>query len=137
MREVSPGLARPLAVGVLRLGPGLSDAQRREERLDFALKANHLGYFLLDTVEVHGSRDEHGHGQAEDLAVRADADAFVVRGAVDLARLTRIADRVRMTIRRLTASTGNSATLGELRSPSGPAGGRLEPVVEPSVSLGE
>jgi hypothetical protein len=137
MREVSPGLARPLAVGVLHVGPGLSDAQRRDERLDFALKANHQGYFLLETVEVHGPRDEHGYAQAEDLAVRADADAFVVRGAVDLVRLTRIADRVRMTIRRLAASSGNAVTLGEFCSPSGPADGRLAPVVEPSVSLGD
>jgi hypothetical protein len=108
MGEVIPGLRRPLAVGVLRIVPGLSEAERRDLRLDFALGANAEGYFLLETVEVGGGRDHPGYARAEDLAVRADADAFVVRGAVDLRRLARTADQVRMTIRRVRSTAESS-----------------------------
>jgi hypothetical protein len=100
MGEVNPAAGRPLAVGVLNVAPGASEAERRRLRLDFALSANAQGYFLLETVEVDGRRNHPGYAHAEDLAVRADADAFFVLGAVDLRRLRATADQVRMTIRR-------------------------------------
>jgi hypothetical protein len=112
MSEVSLGVGRPLAVGVLHVAPGVGEAERRELRLDFALGANAQGYFLLETVEVDGGRNDPGYAHAEDLAVRADADAFVVRGAVDLRRLKVIADQVRMTIRRVTVLDGRSRFRG-------------------------
>jgi hypothetical protein len=134
MGEVSPGVCRPLAVGVLHVPPGLSEVERRRQRLDFALSANAQGYFLLETVEVDARQPHPGYAHAEDLAVRADADAFVVRGAVDLPRLTRIADHVRMTIRRLTSSDGCSPFRGVTELRPAPDAATPPQYARPSVS---
>jgi len=93
MGHVSGSWPRPFAVGVLASDGG----RRRRERLDLALDAYKLGYFLLDTVEVH---DRAGYAVAEALAARTDADAFVVRGDVDLPRLERAAADLRMRVCR-------------------------------------
>lgn len=88
---------RPFAIGVLGLPDG-ADVDHREERLQVALSTHALGYFLLDVCEVRRG-ELTGYERAEQLAVRTDADAFVVRGAVDTERLTSLADRLRMRIR--------------------------------------
>src|SRR4051812_31237404 len=91
------------AIGVLRVDPGCDDEVRREARLRLALRAHELGHFLLDVVEVSGAGSDPGYATAERLAARADADAFVIGGEVDLPRLRGAADRVRMTIKRAAA----------------------------------
>jgi hypothetical protein len=96
---VSANGPRPFAVGVLSLAPSAGDADRREARLCLALRAYKFGYFLLDVVEVGGWPDDPGYAVVERLAARTEAAAFVVQGAVDLARLRRAADRGRMRIR--------------------------------------
>jgi hypothetical protein len=53
---------------------------------------------MIDTVEVR--TDCAGYAVAETLAARTDADAFVVRGAADLARLERAATGLRMRVCR-------------------------------------
>jgi hypothetical protein len=88
------------AVGILAVWPEMSEMRRREERVRLALHAHRHGYFLVDTLEVTGNfGDKDTYQFAEDLAIRTDAEAFVVLGEVDLAQLERIAGAVRMTMR--------------------------------------
>lgn len=89
---------KPFAIGVLGLPDGADGLDPREERLQVALSTHALGYFLLDVCEVRCG-ETTGYERAEELAVRTDADAFVVRGQVDTERLTSVADRLRMRIR--------------------------------------
>lgn len=95
---------RPFAIGVLAVlpdgaNPGEAwEVRRTEERLQVALTAHALGYFLLDVFEIRPG-DAAGYERIEELAVRADADAFVVRGLVDEDVLKPMADRIRMRIR--------------------------------------
>jgi hypothetical protein len=91
------------AIGVLRVEPGSDEQVRREARLVLALHAHAQGHFLLDVVEVSGAGSDPGYATAEQLAARADAQAFVISGDVDLSRLRMVADRVRMTIKRVTS----------------------------------
>lgn len=94
----NPG-SPPFAIGVLRVEPGTGDEERREARLQVALRAHGFGYFLLDVVEVAGGQADPGYEVLEQLAVRTAAEAFVVQGEVDLAWLRPAADRLRMIIR--------------------------------------
>jgi hypothetical protein len=97
-REVSVATRpRPFAVGLVGL-PADGTVDHREERLQVALTSHLLGYFLLDVFEVR-SGEWSGYQRAEELARRTDADAFVVRGPLDHALLTAMADRIRMRIR--------------------------------------
>jgi hypothetical protein len=74
------------------------EVRRTEERLQVALTAHALGYFLLDVFEIRPG-DAAGYERVEELAVRTDADAFVVRGVIDDDMLKPMADRIRMRIR--------------------------------------
>jgi hypothetical protein len=92
-----------LAVAVVAV-PALADEdQRSEARIAVTLFAYKLGYFVLDVIEVTpgvGSGDPGGgYSTAERLARRTDADAFVLRGSVDIQQLRLTADMVRMRIR--------------------------------------
>ncbi|MDQ1289376.1 MAG: hypothetical protein QG622_2942 [Actinomycetota bacterium] len=95
---------RPFAIGVLAVQPDESspdeswEVRRTEERLQVALTAHALGYFLLDVFEIWPG-DAAGYERVEELAIRTDADAFVVRGVVDEEVLKPMADRIRMRIR--------------------------------------
>lgn len=88
---------RPFAIGLVGLSADPS-VDHREERLQVALATHSLGYFLVDVFEVRPG-DPTGYERAEELARRIDADAFVVRGTLDHAVLTAMADRIRMRIR--------------------------------------
>jgi hypothetical protein len=88
---------RPFAIGLVGV-PADGPLDQCEERLQVALTAHALGYSLLDVIEIRPG-DEAGYERAEELARRTDADAFVVRGALDHAVLAAMADRVRMRIR--------------------------------------
>jgi hypothetical protein len=88
---------RPFAIGLVGV-PADGPLDQREERLQVALAAHALGYSLLDVIEIRPG-DQAGYERAEELARRTDADAFVVRGALDHAVLTAMADRGRMLIR--------------------------------------
>lgn len=89
--------SRPFAIGLVGV-PADGPVDQREERLHVALTAHALGYSLLDVIEIRPG-DRVGYEHAEELARRTDADAFVVRGTLDQAVLTALADRVRMRIR--------------------------------------
>jgi len=92
-----PGtLPRRFAVGVLALGP-VDAARRSAARLDLALDAYKLGYFLLDTVETTPAGT--GYLAAELLLARSGADAIVARGPVDRDWLYAIADRLGLAVR--------------------------------------
>jgi hypothetical protein len=90
----------PFAVGVLGLPATAAEADRRQARLDLSLLAYKLGYFVLDVVDVSPTSDHSAYAWAEALAERTDADAFVILGALDLARPRPVAERVRMVIRQ-------------------------------------
>jgi hypothetical protein len=87
---------RPFAVGVLALPDPQDAAGRSQGRLDVALDAYKLGYFLLDTIET--GPDGVGYLTAELLAARTGADAVVARGPVDGDRLSGMADRHRLVV---------------------------------------
>jgi hypothetical protein len=98
------GAPSPFAVGVLGLPSGQSAGQRRQSRLELALCGYKLGYFVIDIVEVggpppDGAADPSGYRLVEALATQTDADAFVVRGPIDLPELQRVAQLVRAVIR--------------------------------------
>ena len=94
----SPG-SPPFAIGVLRVEPGTGDDARRDARLQVAMRAYELEYFLIDVVEVAGGRADPGYDVVERLAARTAAEAFVVGGDVDLDRLQPVADQLRMIVR--------------------------------------
>lgn len=96
---MSDRLPLPLAVGVLG-DPHLTDRARlREARLDLALLAHELGYFLLDIVDVTAGPGDEAYEQVVWLAERTDAEAFVIHGEIDRARVEAVAERRRMVIR--------------------------------------
>ena len=89
----------PMAIAVLGLPPTTADDARHAARLDLALLAYKLGYFVVDILEVSPDADPAGYRRIERLAEQIDADAFVCRGAVDRPRLDQVADRIHMVIR--------------------------------------
>jgi hypothetical protein len=98
MRHKPGSCLLPFAVGVLGLdGDPADDELRRRGRLDLALDAYVLGYFLLDTIEVQ--EDGTGYALAEALAEHTEADAYVIAGPLDPDRLRQSADRLRMRVR--------------------------------------
>lgn len=96
MYGASGSWPRPFAVGVLALTAPPNGAGRTVARLDLALDAYKLGYFLVDTVEI----DARGTGYlaTELLVSRAAPEALVTRGPVDTAWLHALADRHRLMI---------------------------------------
>jgi hypothetical protein len=78
-------------VGVLALAAVESGTDRTAARLDLALDAYKLGYFLIDTIEI----DAYGTGYlaAELLVSRTTPDALVTRGRLDTDWLHALADR--------------------------------------------
>ena len=97
MYGASGSWPRPFAVGVLALTDTADGAARAVARLDLALDAYKLGYFLVDTIEI----DDRGTGYlaTELLVSRATPAALVTRGPVDTDWLHTLADRHRLTIR--------------------------------------
>lgn len=95
------GRPRPLALGVVRAVPNAAAKDRNEIRVALALFANEEGYALIDIFEVAGDtlRDEPVLRGVAELAEQTDAEALIVFGAVDRARVEEIADRVRMVVR--------------------------------------
>ena len=89
--NASDGWPRPFAVGLLALGGGASGPDRSAARLDLALDAYKLGYFLIDTIEIDGYGT--GYLAAELLISRTTPDALVTRGRVAADWLHAQADR--------------------------------------------
>jgi hypothetical protein len=89
----------PFAIGVLR--PTLCDELTfpRGDRFNLALDAYKLGYFLVDTIEV--GPDGAGYDELERFAVRTGAEAFVVRGPVDRARVDELAGQLGVLVHAL------------------------------------
>ena len=100
-RRVEPSGVQPLpmAIAVLALVETVSEDVRRSARLDLALHAYKLGYFVVDVLEVTSDTDAGGYGWVEALAEQTDADALVCSGPLDRGRLEAVADRSHMTIR--------------------------------------
>lgn len=97
MCQESDGWPRPFAVGILALETAVKGTGRTAAaRLDLALGAYRLGYFLIDTLEI----DSHGTGYlaAELLVSHAAPDALVTWGSVDTGWLNALADRHPVTI---------------------------------------
>jgi len=90
----------PFAIGVLRSSSCGELTFPRSDRFNVALDAYKLGYFLLDTIEV--GPDGAGYDELERFAVRTGAEAFVVRGPVERARLDELAGRLDMPVHALT-----------------------------------
>ncbi len=82
---------RPFAVGILAFAAPPDGAGRSTARLDVALDAYKLGYFLIDTIEI----DAYGTGYlaAELLVSRTTPDALVTRGRIDPDWLRALTDR--------------------------------------------
>jgi hypothetical protein len=76
---------------------------RAAARLDLALDAYKLGYFLVDTIEI----DPQGTGYlaTELLVSRTTPDAPITAGPVDTDWLHALADRHRLAIRTSEKST--------------------------------
>jgi hypothetical protein len=91
---------RPLCIGIVQVAASLTRAQRAQARIDLALRANEEGYALLETFEVDlgPSRDDATYAGVERLAEQVDAQALVVSGAVDRARVEEMAERVRLMV---------------------------------------
>jgi hypothetical protein len=99
-----------LALGLMRLPPGASAAYRTETRIALALVAARHGYALTETVEAlpsptptDGPRDpalDAALATVERLALRLDADALIVTGALNDERVEDLAARVRLVVLR-------------------------------------
>jgi hypothetical protein len=89
----------PLAIAVLGLEPDLDVDARRLARVDLALAAQAMGYFVLDIIEVVPGEGLSGYAWVETLARRTDAEALIISGPVDLRALETIADENRMVLR--------------------------------------
>ena len=100
-RRVEPSGVQPLpmAIAVLAMVETVSEDVRRSARLDLALHAYKLGYFVVDVLEVRSDADADAYGWVEELAEQTDADALVCSGPLDRGRLEAVADRSHMTIR--------------------------------------
>jgi hypothetical protein len=113
----------------MRVTDATDRAGRATARLELALDAYKLGYFLVDTVEI----DTRGSGYlaAELLVSRTTPDALVTRGAVDDGWCHALADRHRLVIH--TGGRPDSSSSPEDRPPIAdqdpppPVPGRLRP----------
>lgn len=94
---------RPLAIGLLRVGPTIMPADIRQARVELGLLANVEGYALVETFELHDRlHDERDVLDAvEQLAVQLDADALIVSGLLDLGLVDDLADRARLLVRQV------------------------------------
>jgi hypothetical protein len=97
MYRASGSSPLPFAVGVLALAGPMDGRGHALARLDVALDAYTLGYFLLDIIEI----DARGTGclATELLVSRAEPDALVTRGPVNTDWLNALADRHGVVIR--------------------------------------
>jgi hypothetical protein len=95
-----PSHARPLALGLLHVAPGTPTAARTRARVALALRANRDGYALAETLEFGTStlKDDLQYDALEDLAARLDAHAFIVAGPLDVNRVHKIADHLRLVV---------------------------------------
>ena len=98
MADPSSRWVRPVAVGLVRHPPGTGDARRRRVRIEQALRADEEGYALADIVEIDDVilREDGALLVVEGMAVRFDAYAVLVTGAVDRARVEDLAERLRL-----------------------------------------
>lgn len=95
-----PSHARPLALGLLHVAPGMPAGARAKARVALALRANRDGYGLVETLEFGTStlKDDLQFNALEDLATRLDAHALVVAGPLNMGRIHEIADRLRLVV---------------------------------------
>ena len=95
-----PRYPRPLALGLLNTAAHASHAERTRARIGLTLTADDEGYALIETYEIGGSpiRDDAAFAALEELAQRMEADAVVLDGDVDLARVRELAQRLRLVV---------------------------------------
>jgi hypothetical protein len=100
-RRLDPSAARPwpLAIGVLGMPATIGVPDARVARVDLALHAYKLGYFLLDTLQVTSAPDAATRRWLEALARQVEADAFICAGPVDQGWVTELADLLRIVVR--------------------------------------
>ncbi|HEY6795886.1 MAG TPA: hypothetical protein VI248_14495 [Kineosporiaceae bacterium] len=89
----------PMAIAVLAIPPDAPQERRRPARLDAALLAYKLGYFLVDIVEVATGDDPSSYAWLEALAQQTEADAFICLGDVDPSRVGKLAAQLRAVVR--------------------------------------
>jgi hypothetical protein len=92
---------RPLALGLIQLSEGAWEtAAVSQARITLALQANEEGYALVETLEVgvNGLKDDAQFATLEELAVRLNAEALFVSGAVDEERVQEMAGRLRLMV---------------------------------------
>lgn len=114
-RRESEGRPRPFAVGILAPGASTTGLDRTAVRLDLALDAYQLGYFLIDTIDI----DTRGTGYlaAELLVSHTNPEALLTHGPVNTDWLRSLADRHPMAIharerrRRSTQVTATHSAL--------------------------
>jgi hypothetical protein len=91
---------RSLALGLVRLPPHTSIPLRTVLRVSVAVQAADKGYALAEILEVDGDtgKDDAAYQLLEELAERLDAQAVVVAGLVDLARVEQVAEQARFMV---------------------------------------
>jgi hypothetical protein len=89
----------PMAIAVLSLPRATADDARRAARLDLALHAYKLGYFVVDILDTAPDTSASLYGWIETLALQTDADAFICSGPIDRAQIDEIAERAHMVVR--------------------------------------
>ena len=91
---------RPLALGLLHVAAGTPPTARTQARVDIALRANRVGYALVETFEfgTNALTDDLQLRGVEEWAERLDVHALMTAGPVDHDRVAKIADRLRLVI---------------------------------------
>jgi hypothetical protein len=100
----------PMAIAVLSLPRATADDVRRAARLDLALHAYKLGYFVVDILDTGPGTSASLYGWIETLALQTDADAFVCSGPIDRAQIDAIAERAHMVVRTASQHAGGRPT---------------------------
>ena len=105
---------RPIAVGLLRVGPTQSHDQVGRARVELALLASAEGYALIETFEIRKAlhSEEAVLVALEQFAIHWDADALLVRGLSGSAAVAELAERARLLVHEVPDELDGQAVSG-------------------------
>lgn len=89
-----------LAVGLLHMSPGTTQAERRRLRIGLALAAAAEGYAMVEVFEFGKSEpwDELQFQEAEGLIAWLEVQALAVSGPIHLDRVEDMGERLRLVV---------------------------------------